>query len=418
VELCDMYTWLSSTGQLNPMDAFSKTESHIQKALEIDSNYPDIYRIISNKQFWIEWNVPAALESVSKALEGKPSFPDAMVLKGLILSTMGRAEEALDLMFQAERLNPYSDSVNYTIGMLYHLLGDHAKALDYVNKNIERNPGWDAQYYTKIEALCSLGRYKEAMEVIESIKKLPGGPMLAHFFTGYAHASQGNMEEAGNYARELDQHIQEGHGINPIAIAFSCQILTLMGNKEKALEHILLGIQYKSAPLLFIKIDSMWDSLRDTPKFQKAMNNIVPTEWETKDHETPRKYKKTNIPEKQAHIILEKLESATRSEKPYLNPTLTLYELAEMVDASTNQLSQVLNEFLGKNFYDYLNTYRLRYFLSLYNTPEYQHYTLLALAYESGFNSKTTFNAFFKKIKGQTPSQYFSKQGKRPGDQI
>ena len=95
------------------------------------------------------------------------------------------------------------------------------------------------------------------------------------------------------------------------------------------------------------------------------------------------------------------------TEKLYLNSKLNLSDLAESVNVSTNQLSQLLNEYIGKNFYDYVNAYRLEYFLKLIKEPKYKNYTILALAYECGFNSKTTFNLFFKKTLGTTSSDYF-----------
>ena len=93
-------------------------------------------------------------------------------------------------------------------------------------------------------------------------------------------------------------------------------------------------------------------------------------------------------------------------ERPYLDPRLNLSDLSEMINCSPNQLSQLLNENIGKNFYDYVNEYRLGYFRELTRNPRNKQFTFLSLAYESGFNSKSTFNSFFKKSTGVTPSEY------------
>ena len=58
------------------------------------------------------------------------------------------------------------------------------------------------------------------------------------------------------------------------------------------------------------------------------------------------------------------------------------------------------------NFYDFCNSFRLHYFLQLTRDPQFNNLTLLAKAYEAGFNSKTTFNTYFKKSMGTTPSEY------------
>ena len=94
-------------------------------------------------------------------------------------------------------------------------------------------------------------------------------------------------------------------------------------------------------------------------------------------------------------------------EKPYLDPNLTLKALAEKLEIPSNHLSQLLNEGYGKNFADFVNTYRLETFKSKVADPSQRQLTILALAYDSGFNSKTVFNTYFKKIMGTTPRAYW-----------
>ncbi|MDP4090474.1 MAG: helix-turn-helix domain-containing protein [Bacillota bacterium] len=93
-------------------------------------------------------------------------------------------------------------------------------------------------------------------------------------------------------------------------------------------------------------------------------------------------------------------------EKPYLNPELTLPELSEAVGIPRNRLSQIINEKLGMNFYDFINGYRVKEVQKLITDPDYDHLTILSLAFDAGFNSKSTFNSIFKKHSGMTPSTY------------
>ena len=95
------------------------------------------------------------------------------------------------------------------------------------------------------------------------------------------------------------------------------------------------------------------------------------------------------------------------SEKPYLDPGLSLGGLAQMLGIPANQLSQLLNEGFDQNFAEFINSYRLEIFKSKVADPKMRSFTILALAYESGFNSKTVFNTYFKKIMGQTPMSYW-----------
>ncbi len=85
---------------------------------------------------------------------------------------------------------------------------------------------------------------------------------------------------------------------------------------------------------------------------------------------------------------------------------MTLRQLAQMIDIHPNSLSELLNEKIGKNFSEYINHYRVETFKEMAIEPNNTHLSILGLAYESGFNSKTVFNTFFKKETGMTPKQY------------
>lgn len=97
-------------------------------------------------------------------------------------------------------------------------------------------------------------------------------------------------------------------------------------------------------------------------------------------------------------------------EKPYLNPELTLPELAKLIGVHTNILSSVINTIESKSFYDFINQKRIEEFKQKVILPENQKYTLLTLAYDCGFNSKTAFYRNFKNLTGQSPSQYLNEQ--------
>ncbi|GAA4453125.1 helix-turn-helix domain-containing protein [Nibrella saemangeumensis] len=128
--------------------------------------------------------------------------------------------------------------------------------------------------------------------------------------------------------------------------------------------------------------------------------------------ETAEKYKKSALPDELSDRYQARLLAYMDEEKPYRNQTLTIHELAEALNISRHHLSQVLNDRLGRNFYDFVNEYRVAEVKRLLTDPQYSHYTTLGIAEEAGFNSKATFNAVFKKMTGQTPSEYVGKAAK------
>ncbi len=95
-------------------------------------------------------------------------------------------------------------------------------------------------------------------------------------------------------------------------------------------------------------------------------------------------------------------------EKPYINSQLTLNQLAEKVEMNPVLLSKVINEGFQKNFFDFVNTFRIEEYKRMLVLPKYKNYTLLGVAFEVGFNSKSAFNRSFKKITNITPSDFYN----------
>ena len=103
--------------------------------------------------------------------------------------------------------------------------------------------------------------------------------------------------------------------------------------------------------------------------------------------------------------ILEKLQEAMEKQCLYKDQTLSLAQLAVAIDIKPYQLTQVLNRSLQKNFSDFVNEYRVKEVQRLINSPAHRHLTLLALAFESGFNSKASFNRVIKRLTGKSPKE-------------
>ena len=118
------------------------------------------------------------------------------------------------------------------------------------------------------------------------------------------------------------------------------------------------------------------------------------------------KYKGSLLKTSQLDLNEKKLAELMKIAKPFLNPQLTQKSLAADMSLSTKDLSRLINERFEKNFFDFVNCYRVEEFKRLIDQPENNHLTILAIAYEAGFNSKTTFNTAFKKFTGMTPAQY------------
>jgi AraC-like DNA-binding protein len=105
-------------------------------------------------------------------------------------------------------------------------------------------------------------------------------------------------------------------------------------------------------------------------------------------------------------IRAEQLDDFMKKQQPWLEPELTLSSLATQIKLNTSQLSYLINNGFDRNFNDYVNQYRVDAVKQKMKTAEFQHLSLLGIAFESGFNSKATFNRAFKKLTGLAPSEW------------
>ncbi len=118
------------------------------------------------------------------------------------------------------------------------------------------------------------------------------------------------------------------------------------------------------------------------------------------------KYRRSALPAQAAERFAVKLREHLAAERPYLNRTLKLGDVSEPLGLSSHHLSQVINRELGVSFFDLINEYRIEEAKRLLADPSRKHITILGIAYDSGFNNKTSFNQAFKKFAGVTPSAY------------
>ena len=122
----------------------------------------------------------------------------------------------------------------------------------------------------------------------------------------------------------------------------------------------------------------------------------------------PEKYANKKLDDQLASDSLTKLDDLMLSQEVYANPDLKLNDLAALLNLSGHQLSQLLNERLGKNFNTYINEYRIRRACEIIRQD--RNLKLEAVGYEVGFNSKSAFFSAFKKYTGKTPNLFKQEQ--------
>ena len=208
------------------------------------------------------------------------------------------------------------------------------------------------------------------------------------------------------YRKHLDNtasYIDEAYHRWLLVLCFSMLIpalpilaLIITGNFPLAFSSIMIGIPvFVTIVLALILIKP--------ELFQKFPHQMLIVE---SSEQKGQKYENSNLQELQKGRYVKKLITYVETHQPFHEPELTLAQLAEKVHIPAHHLSQVINEKLNCNFLDFINGYRIEDAKEKLVDNAYSHYTVIAIAYEVGFNSKTAFYSAFKKQTGTTPSSY------------
>lgn len=126
------------------------------------------------------------------------------------------------------------------------------------------------------------------------------------------------------------------------------------------------------------------------------------------------KYSRSGLKENQADEFLKNLIDYMEKNKPFLDPNLNIYNLSRMTGIPRHYITQILNENYKRNFFTFINEYRVREVIERFSNRKFDHFTIIAIAFDSGFNSKTTFNNIFKNMTGKTPSEFRAGQAGTP----
>ncbi|MDN5283903.1 MAG: hypothetical protein JWR38_177 [Mucilaginibacter sp.] len=134
--------------------------------------------------------------------------------------------------------------------------------------------------------------------------------------------------------------------------------------------------------------------------------NIAATTNLIKETSAQTSYKNSGLNDEAVDQLFQKVKRHMEENKPFLDENLSLAALAGQLNLTPNQLSQIINQKSATNFFNFINGYRVQAVKEKLTDPAYGHYSIVAIGYDCGFRSKSSFNKIFKQMAGKTPSQY------------
>ncbi len=279
------------------------------------------------------------------------------------------------------------------------MVRDYTKAMEIFNKCLEENPRNIPALTVKAYCLLKLERYEEVIHYFDQIpdEEIVRGDQMG--LNCLAHALKGEERKAMELEAILKKEASTSEGFRANSYLFLYYGAT--GKIQEALAWIENAIQIKSTLLLIHYAEPLVDPIKENPEYQKFREVLFP-QVSNKGSTSKKQLLDEDTKDEYTSIILKHLDDF----KPYLDASLSLRSLADQISIHPNQLSWLINVSFNKNFNEFINHYRVETFKEKVKNPGNAHISLIGLAYDSGFNSKTVFNTTFKKMTGVTPREF------------
>ena len=408
IGLSECYTILSGLGLYPITDSWAKINQLTNTAHTISPNSPEVHFSFANIRYWTEMDLKSAYISAFKAIEIQPNYARAHQFVALLFAVLLKKEKALEHIEIAYKLNPLSNEVLFSLGYINYMFEDYNQATQWLERTLINNPHNTLAHTIKCCCLIKLNRHKEVLQYFDQTTKHSILEEDQCGLLAMAHLLNGDSDQFFKYKSKLLK-ISESK-LTPRAHGFLFLIYVLEKEFDIAFEMLNPKEEQMSSLLIMLFHDPLAQDLKTDHRFQTIQQKIFNIELPVK-----KRKKKALMDSNALKKNTNKLTHYITQEKPFLNPDITLRTLAHLVNIHPNQLSWLINHQFNKNFKEFINSYRVDYFKSLVKDSVLKDESvyLTGLAYESGFNSRTAFNSFFKKHTNITPSQYLKSLNKR-----
>ena len=390
--LVQCYGILGSWGFMDKDEALEGASLYLTKGLVLQPNAPEAYFARATQDLWVNWDPYQALEKLHAGLAIVPQDTELLESAAEAYTALGRFEDAMALINQALEFNPLSPNHHYTKGNIYYLQRQYDHALDWMEKALAIDNKWDLAIRVKA---CCLILKKDRPALDEFLSQLSTDNTIGNFTLLY-DALYTNSQLAPT------QFIADTAYYLPWAVY--APLYTKQ--TEQALQALKTGIELRNGQYINFSNDPLLAPLADHVEFRELRQHTFPGPGQQAEQKKTSEKPSSRLSDLDIAKHKATLSTLMEEEQVFLNPNLSLRDLAASIGIHPNKLSWLLNEALGHNFNEYINSYRLKAFQGKVLQPEFSHFSILGLAYECGFNSKSVFNDFFKKSTGQTPSAW------------
>ncbi|NRB60424.1 MAG: helix-turn-helix domain-containing protein [Winogradskyella sp.] len=393
------YGIIASWRHIDRDEGLKKANEYLTKGYKLDPNSYMGHFSKATISFWGNWQFKKGYQELKKCLEVNPFYGDANEALAELYTANGLFDEALKETDHILKINPLSPNHYYTRGNIFYLQGDFDMAIKCFESSLKIDTTFDLSRHLKLACLIFKKNKKDAITFARTFLSDKFLAIIEELYNAI------NNNQTAEYNELL---LTDGENL---MVFWDLYYLVYCNKVEEALNRLEVLVEDRIGQVINFQFDPFLEPLRETNRYKKLVEGVSASE-EIKNLIVPQSTYTSvlTFSDADSSKLKAQLDKVLSKSKLYLNPEISLRVLAKELDINPNKLSKFINDNLKTNFNELINTHRLVHFKQISLKPENKHLTLLGLAYDSGFNSKTVFNTYFKKVEGITPKQWLKLQ--------
>ncbi|MDT4895498.1 MAG: eukaryotic-like serine/threonine-protein kinase [Acidobacteriota bacterium] len=281
--LADSYALLCDIGAVAPVEEMPNARQAAERALSIDPRLAEGYTSRAFVKLAYDWDWPGAESDFRRALELNPKYATAHQWYASFLTQMGKYDLARREIEQAQQLDPLSPIINANSGLYLYYAHKYDEAIEQYRKTLEIDPRFGVAHYYLGLAYLQKKDYSKAVAEFKTVMdsggdasaakdELDGDDLETAAALAYAYSASGKRAEAQALLNKMIE-LQKRRYVSPLYLA---TVYTGLGEKEQAIEQLNKAYENKHPGLVLIRVEPLFDSLRDDQRFQELLRRFEP----------------------------------------------------------------------------------------------------------------------------------------------
>ena len=374
-------------------EAMESAINNLLMAKELDASLPEYPLSYVGKFLWGEWDFKNAYIHIKKVLAINPNHIDGLEALTELFIALGFFDMALPYANKLLEVDPLSANNHYTLAHIHYFQGLFDKALENVDYALTLNPELELAHHLKCFCLIWLNKKQQFQEFIHNTSLIEEKNLLFSLVN----------EKHTEVPRQIIEKWSRLSKDKTMLVPYDVFILASSHQTSTAFSLLKEMIDQRRGQIINYRQDPFLRPLHKINGFTDLHRSNLSSADITSTKKDEEKGTANVLDKDQIKKLKGKLLSYFKEDEPFLNPQLNLQFVAQVLELNNNKISFLINQAFDVNFNDFVNSYRLKHFKLIALDSNNSHLTILGLAYDSGFNSKTVFNTYFKKIEGVTP---------------